>query len=62
MSDAAPQYVFVVDDDEAIRDSLQWLLESHGLQVRHYASPQAFSTPATPRCPAVWCSMCACLT
>jgi FixJ family two-component response regulator len=42
MSNAAPQYVFVVDDDEAIRDSLKWLLESHGLSVRHYASPQAF--------------------
>ena len=42
MSDAAEQYVFIVDDDEAIRDSLQWLLESHGLQVRHYASPRAF--------------------
>ena len=42
MSDAAPQYVFIVDDDEAIRDSLQWLLESHELLVRHYASPQAF--------------------
>jgi FixJ family two-component response regulator len=42
MSDSAPQYVFIVDDDEAIRDSLQWLLESHGLLVRHYASAQAF--------------------
>jgi len=42
MTDAAPQYVFIVDDDEAIRDSLQWLLESHGLLVRHYASAQAF--------------------
>ena len=42
MGDAAAQYVFIVDDDEAIRDSLQWLLESHGLHVRHYASPQAF--------------------
>ena len=42
MTDATPQYVFIVDDDEAIRDSLQWLLESHGLLVRHYASAQAF--------------------
>ena len=48
MSDAAPQYVFIVDDDEAIRDSLQWLLESHGLQVRHYASPQAFLDACDP--------------
>ena len=42
MNKAPKQYVFVVDDDEAIRDSLKWLLESHGLLVRHYASPQAF--------------------
>jgi FixJ family two-component response regulator len=42
MTDALKQYVFIVDDDEAVRDSLQWLLESHDLAVRHYASAQAF--------------------
>jgi FixJ family two-component response regulator len=42
MGDVMPQYVFVVDDDEAVRDSLKWLLESHGLEVRHYASPRTF--------------------
>jgi FixJ family two-component response regulator len=30
--------VFVVDDDEAARDSLMLLLETHGLGVRGYAS------------------------
>ena len=34
--------VYVVDDDEAIRDSLKWLLESRGLKVESYASGEAF--------------------
>lgn len=38
----SPQYVFIVDDDEAIRDSLQWLLESHDIQVRLYTSAEEF--------------------
>ncbi|MDD5298750.1 MAG: response regulator [Rhodocyclaceae bacterium] len=42
MSDAIEQTVFIVDDDEAIRDSLQWLLESHDMRVRLYTSPQEF--------------------
>ena len=28
--------VFIVDDDEAVRDSLQWLIETEGYQVRTY--------------------------
>lgn len=36
------QVVFVVDDDEDVRDSLQWLLESMDLNVESYASAQAF--------------------
>ncbi len=36
------QSVFIVDDDEAMRDSLAWLLESHGLQVRGFESGEAF--------------------
>jgi DNA-binding NtrC family response regulator len=28
--------VFVVDDDEAMRDSLTWLLEGNGYTVRTY--------------------------
>lgn len=34
--------VFVVDDDQAIRNSLQWLIESVGMQVSTYDSAQAF--------------------
>lgn len=34
--------VFVVDDDEAMRSSLKWLIESVGMQVHTYPSAQAF--------------------
>ncbi len=34
--------VHVVDDDEAMRDSLKWLLESRGLKVELYASGEEF--------------------
>ena len=34
--------VHVVDDDEAMRDSLKWLLESRGLEVELYPSAEAF--------------------
>ncbi|NVO07056.1 MAG: response regulator transcription factor [Rhodoferax sp.] len=34
--------VYVVDDDEAVRDSLQWLLEGKGYRVRCFDSAEAF--------------------
>jgi RNA polymerase sigma factor (sigma-70 family) len=34
--------VFVVDDDDAVREGLQWLLESVGLAVQAHASAQQF--------------------
>jgi FixJ family two-component response regulator len=34
--------VYVVDDDEAVRDSLQWLLEGNDYRVRCYESAEAF--------------------
>jgi FixJ family two-component response regulator len=34
--------VYVVDDDEAVRDSLQWLLEGKDYRVRCYESAEAF--------------------
>ncbi len=34
--------IFVVDDDEAVRDSLQWLLEGKGYRVRCYDSAENF--------------------
>lgn len=36
------QQVFVIDDDEAQRDSLIWLLESHGYAVRAYSRAEDF--------------------
>ena len=40
--------VYVVDDDEAVRDSLQWLLEGKDYRVRASTPPNPFS-PATTR-------------
>ncbi|ANN66770.1 MULTISPECIES: response regulator transcription factor [Bordetella] len=34
--------VFIVDDDEAVRDSLRWLLEANGYRVRAYSSAESF--------------------
>ncbi|MCK6429778.1 MAG: response regulator transcription factor [Burkholderiaceae bacterium] len=34
--------VYVVDDDEAVRDSLQWLLEASSYRVATYDSAEAF--------------------
>lgn len=34
--------VFIVDDDEALRESIRWLIESVGLQVETYASGNEF--------------------
>ena len=36
------QCVYIVDDDEAMRDSLQWLIESQGLAVRTFAAAERF--------------------
>jgi two-component system response regulator TtrR len=35
-------WVFVVDDDEAVRDSLRWLLEANGFRVQAYDSAESF--------------------
>lgn len=34
--------IFIVDDDEAVRDSLKLLLESHGWHVEDYGSTREF--------------------
>jgi two-component system, LuxR family, response regulator TtrR len=41
-SDPSPETVFIVDDDEAVRDSLQWLLETEGYQVKCFEDPKRF--------------------
>ena len=33
---------YIVDDDEAVRDSLRWLLEANSYRVRAYSSAEAF--------------------
>ena len=37
-----PSTVYIVDDDEAVRDSLRWLLEANGYRVRAYQSAESF--------------------
>ncbi|MCW8828675.1 MAG: response regulator transcription factor [Gammaproteobacteria bacterium] len=37
-----PGTVFVIDDDEAVRDSLSWLVRSAGLQAETFASAALF--------------------
>ena len=41
--------VYVVDDDEAVRDSLQWLLEGNDYRVRCFDSAESFLTRFDPR-------------
>jgi two-component system, LuxR family, response regulator FixJ len=47
LSTAGP-VVFIVDDDEAVRDSLAVMLESHGLEVWSFDSAQAFLQALVP--------------
>ncbi|MGO3891248.1 MAG: response regulator transcription factor [Paenalcaligenes sp.] len=37
-----PCTIFIVDDDEAVRDSLRWLLEANGYRVQCFASAEEF--------------------
>ena len=41
--------VYVVDDDEAVRDSLQWLLEGRDYRVRCFDSAESFLSRYDPR-------------
>lgn len=36
------QFAYIVDDDEAIRDSLSWLIQSRGIACKTYSSAEAF--------------------
>ena len=42
MTAEATATVFIVDDDQAMRTSLQWLIESTGMSVKTYESADAF--------------------
>src|SRR6185312_4906924 len=46
-----PSTVFVIDDDDAVRNSLRLLLKSVGLPVRAFASAQEFLPSYDPRQP-----------
>ena len=41
--------MYVVDDDEAVRDSVQWLLEGQDFRVRCFESAEAFLARYDPR-------------
>jgi two-component system, LuxR family, response regulator FixJ len=41
--------VFIVDDDEAVRDSLKLLLESYGMEVEEFGSTADFARQYRPR-------------
>ena len=51
MENPRTSIVHVVDDDEAVRDSMRALLESYGIEVRAYASAREFllASPAQPK-------------
>jgi FixJ family two-component response regulator len=42
ITEMSGETIFIVDDDEAVRDSLKLLLESHGCNVRDYGSTRDF--------------------
>ena len=44
----AEPIIYVVDDDEAVRDSLKLLLESYGMAVEDYRSSEEFARAYVP--------------
>lgn len=47
------EVVYVIDDDDAFRDSLVWLLESSQYAVHPFGSAEAFWMSRHHICPAV---------
>ncbi|MHA3902623.1 response regulator transcription factor [Castellaniella sp. WN] len=43
-----PSTIYIVDDDEAVRDSLRWLLEANGYAVRSFAGAEEFLAAYDP--------------
>ncbi|HEU0230584.1 MAG TPA: response regulator transcription factor [Burkholderiaceae bacterium] len=43
-----PSTIFIVDDDEAVRDSLRWLLEANGYRVRSFDRAEEFLSAYDP--------------
>lgn len=50
-AEALEPTVFLVDDDEAVRDSMRWLVESIGLRIETYASGRLFLEAFDPERP-----------
>jgi FixJ family two-component response regulator len=48
MHDGTHRMIAVVDDDDAVRDSLRFLLEAAGFTVVTYSSAAQFMSEATP--------------
>jgi FixJ family two-component response regulator len=48
-TDRRPDLVYVVDDDEAVRDSLKWLLEANHYAVAGFDSAEAFLAAYDPQ-------------
>ncbi|SHE91768.1 two component transcriptional regulator, LuxR family [Lampropedia hyalina DSM 16112] len=48
-TDSKKGTVYIVDDDEAIRDSLQWLLEGRQFHVRSFDSAESFLRHYDPK-------------
>lgn len=49
MTDAPiPSTIYIVDDDEAVRDSLRWLLEANGYTVSSFAGAEEFLNAYDP--------------
>ena len=45
---ASEQIIHVVDDDEALRDSMTWMLEGNDYKVATYESAEAFLRVISP--------------
>lgn len=45
---AAENLIFIVDDDDAVRDSMRILLESHGMRVADFGSTEEFTAAYRP--------------
>ena len=58
--DANGSVVFIVDDDEGVRSSLQLLVRSLGLSSEAFSSERVFSRRTTAATRAACCSMSAC--
>ena len=50
MSASNSRLVYVVDDDEALRDSVRWLLESTGYRIAAYSTAERFLAAYKPGC------------